>query len=308
MRQYITATTLLSTLLVGYPAIAQESTGVLRWSVQVADADAILSRSKAFRFYDPPERITLELLLSNESSKPFVITQAGLSDDITFELFGETAIPIISRWSDEPLHDDGRMPVLPATAVHVQPDSGVLWTVQLSRADGERFAAGSYSVRVAVNLRNTQTPEGERWPGRLLATEDAVVVVCQPPSSAASEQAAAHRQLARKAATERRFDDAVNAYQRAVAADPADRASLIYLADLLLQLGRFKEAIPPLERALAMGHVDRNMVPSLLAFAYVGVGDDNSARRVLSNAGVNSERVRDQILKYRSEALKRRRP
>jgi len=71
----------------------------------------------------------------------------------------------------------------------------------------------------------------------------------------------------------------------AAAADPSlqDNLALLYLIT-----GRYKEAIAGFERIAARRGLQDPAVHGLLAQAYLGVGDEANARRVLSMAGLPS--------------------
>lgn len=92
----------------------------------------------------------------------------------------------------------------------------------------------------------------------------------------------------------------MQAFQRARAADPADHLSMIALGDAYLRVKRSAEAIVEFENALRVMTPHRPAVPMALAYAYVAVGDESNAARVLREAGVSESRIPSNLDQFRS--------
>jgi hypothetical protein len=67
------------------------------------------------------------------------------------------------------------------------------------------------------------------------------------------------------------------------------------------RFNRYAEAMVEFENALRlMPRRDRSAVPSLLAFAYVAVGDESNAARVLREAGVFESKIPSDLDRFRA--------
>jgi tetratricopeptide (TPR) repeat protein len=88
--------------------------------------------------------------------------------------------------------------------------------------------------------------------------------------------------------------------------DPANAALKLRQASILLILGRFRESIARYEEALPV--VAQRLDPERfnLASAYVSLGDEAGATRVLRLSGVPEAEIRLQMDKLREIVKKRR--
>jgi Flp pilus assembly protein TadD len=126
-----------------------------------------------------------------------------------------------------------------------------------------------------------------------------VSVIVAPPTTA-RERAAAFRLAGTVALRGNRQAEAVQAFQRARTADPADHLSMIALGDAYLRVKRYAEAIVEFENALRVMPPHRPAVPMALAYAYVAVGDESNAARVLREAGVSESKIPSDLDQFRS--------
>ena len=92
--------------------------------------------------------------------------------------------------------------------------------------------------------------------------------------------------------------DAAAAYSRALAADPTDGTAIVGLGTAFLILGRYAEAIPLFEQVLPRGPSE-SLVFSRLAQAYLGVGDEQNALRVLRMSGLPEDRIASEVAQLR---------
>jgi hypothetical protein len=79
-----------------------------------------------------------------------------------------------------------------------------------------------------------------------------------------------------------------------------DHLSMIGLGDASLRLNRYAEATIELENAWRVMRRHRSGVPIRLALAYVGVGDEVNAARVLREDGVSEPRIPSRLDRFRS--------
>jgi len=173
----------------------------------------------------------------------------------------------------------------------IEPHSGVSWIVSLTRRDGGVFNTGNYAVTIEVpNLQSiVRKSSGNQWIGRspsLPATVPFVIALPQTPR----EMSAVHKMAARNAMLRRDRVEEAAEYSRALAADPTDTMALSGLANSLLSLKRYAEAVPLYERLIKQSLLDTRTY-EYAAEAYMGLGDEANARRVLSGAGYSPERI-----------------
>jgi predicted Zn-dependent protease len=120
------------------------------------------------------------------------------------------------------------------------------------------------------------------------------------PAATAQERAAALRAAGNTALRGNRPTQAVQALQRARAEDPTDHLSMVALGDAYVRLNQYKEAIVEFENALRVMPRHRSGVPMRLAMAYVAVGDDVNAARVLREDGVPEQRIPSDLDRLRA--------
>jgi predicted Zn-dependent protease len=205
------------------------------------------------------------------------------------------SIPISARWNRDARQAgrDAPVAVSPGRSIQIDPVKGIEWRIDLQRADGTTFPAGRYAVEVALgDARDYVSAAGQPWLGA--TPRSAPVTVLVAPPATARERAAAFRLAGTIALRGNRQAEAVQAFHRARAADPADHLSMIDLGIAHLRVNRHTEAIVEFENALRlMPRRDRSAVPSLLAFAHVALGDESNAARVLRElACLNRRSVR----------------
>ena len=115
-----------------------------------------------------------------------------------------------------------------------------------------------------------------------------------------------HRVAASEATQQGAFGAALAAYQRALEADPTDVEAKAGLATTHIQLDQYKQAIVLYEQVPPQISTAHSGIPRLLALAYVGVGDETNAARVLQNAGTPQQRIAAEITALRAEIQRRR--
>jgi tetratricopeptide (TPR) repeat protein len=117
---------------------------------------------------------------------------------------------------------------------------------------------------------------------------------------------AMHEIAARYAISQQSYDTALAEYQEMLDLDPANAALKLRQASILLILGRFRESIARYEEALPV--VAQRLDPERfnLASAYVSLGDEAGATRVLRLSGVPEAEIRLQMDKLREIVKKRR--
>jgi tetratricopeptide (TPR) repeat protein len=282
---------LVATLMVATSApVGAQDSGLLRTTIGMPDTDEFFAANMTgHRSYVELDALVFTILTTNQSTAPLVVDQVKLREAYTALVRGQEAIPVRVRWSDEIQTYDSNDPV-PTSELEqilIEPRNFVRWTLMLERVDGQPFTWGEYVVFLNVgNLRPAvKTLDGGTWGGRLptAGIYERIVSVKAPRSPA--ETARLHGIAAGRAFERGDYEAQLQSMLLAAAADPSltDNLALVYLAT-----GRYKEAISGFERIAARRGLTDPAVHRLLAQAYLGVGDEANARRVLSMAGLPS--------------------
>lgn len=102
------------------------------------------------------------------------------------------------------------------------------------------------------------------------------------------------------------LSEASVAYRNALTADPTDNEARARFADTLSILNRFDEAIPLYEQLVGTTQSRSDLLLSSLAQAYLGVGDEHNARRVLGMSGMSDDRIAAEVGRLREVNRRRR--
>ena len=278
--------------------------GVLSLHLAVEDGDQITgTRPPQYRIYVEPESLRLSLLLGNESEHPIVVDQRRIEGllRLRLETAGSRVVPVSVAWLPEI-----RLPGEWTTATNswdpltIEPRTAVSWIIALNRRDGGVFNTGNYDLTYEVpNLESiVRKTSGSPWIGRTPSRSASVPLVIALPQTP-REMSAVHRMAARNAMFRRDRAQEAAEYSRALAADPTDTMALSGLANSLLGLKRYQEAVSLYERLIKEGA--RSAETCLFAAqAYVGLADEVNARRVLGAAGFSAERIQETVARLRA--------
>lgn len=114
---------------------------------------------------------------------------------------------------------------------------------------------------------------------------------------------ARHLREGHKAVGEGRVTSAIASYRAAATLDPSDRAVRGMLGQALVGAGEYEEGAAALELALPLAlNGEKSAIPETLAYAYLALGDEWNARRVLLLSGPQA------ALSSRLERLRTRLP
>jgi tetratricopeptide (TPR) repeat protein len=196
----------------------------------------------------------------------------------------------------------------PTEMVRIEGEQTVTRTVDLRRADGERFSPGVYRVDlVMINaLGAVRTDEDKAWTGPLASEAGDITVIVNTPTSR-QERVRQAVTAGRVASDEGDVRGATQAYERAVQLDPTDPGNKLLLASTYLGLKRYRDAIPFYEdvvRDVRSGM--RRLLVEALAQAYLGAGDEQGAVRVLQAEGVGGQALTAKLAELRGYLRKRR--
>jgi tetratricopeptide repeat protein len=296
MRDYLLRGSLLTTFVIATCSVGSveaQSTGAVRWFVRVVDAD-VAREGRSFRIYETPYELTVQLTISNESSRPIVVQRPTLLRQVRFTVSSNRQIPVAATLRNEIWQAGNLMSIssLPGESVSIEPGREVECAIDLLRTDGQPFSPDRYSIRVSV--------DANAWNTRLVLADTELAVITGPPAPNPSEQAAAFRQEARKGLAQNRLDSAIIAYEKSIEAEPSNTVSLIGLGDVYLRGRRYREAVPILERAMALIPSEGSAVALKLARAYIGTNDDKRAAAALRRAGLSEQRVSLELVRLRN--------
>jgi len=271
--------------------------GVLSLHLTVENGDQIAGTfPPQYRLYVEPESLRLSLALGNESGEPIVVEQRRIQELLRLRLdtggANANRVAVTVQWPPE-IRLPGEWTTKPTSwaPLTIEPHTGVSWIIVLNRGDAGVFDSGTYAVTYEVpNLQSiVRKATGSSWIGRTPSRPASVPLVIALPQTP-REISAVHKLAARDALLRRDLGEMAAAYSRALAADPTDTMAVSGLANSLLILKRYAEAVPLYERLIKQGVVETRTYESA-AEAYIGLGDDANARRVLSSAGYSPERI-----------------
>jgi tetratricopeptide (TPR) repeat protein len=171
-------------------------------------------------------------------------------------------------------------PVGSEQEIQLQPGDWLEWRASVRREDSGSWTRGNYecAIDMASALR-TLSSDGRSWRGRAV-TEGKLTIQIADGTTLAARKAERAEQAARSLA-DGQPQAAVGHYQAMVQADPTDRAGYAGLGLALVAARQFKEAVAALEVALPSAIQEKSSIPETLAYAYVAIGDQANAARVL---------------------------
>jgi hypothetical protein len=278
-------------------AATQDGDGPVMIRVYPTRAETPEPRLDLYRVFVETEALPIRVALFNESERPIRIDQEKVQKGLVISVSGaDGEIPITLHWSNELRLPNSPKPVPtpPGDQVALAEGRGMEWTVAIAKVSGTAFRAGEYqlSYRSPGVREGIVNGDGSPWKG-IVGNGDFTLTLKLLPPTTPAESARMHGLVAAEALEQRDLTAALDAYSRATAADPTNGGALAGKAGVLMQLKRYREAIPLYEAVLA-GRFGERPLSRFLAQAYVGVGDEGNAIRVLrisglSEAAVNSE-------------------
>jgi hypothetical protein len=251
---------------------------------------------RAYRVFGLPTELPVVVLLSNHGDREVVASRSLLEASVRFVLSSDATLN--AGWSSafRRAGMPGDVTVSADTPVLVAPRQALEWIVTLRRPGAVPFSAGAVTVTVDAS----EAPADARETRRIEPLHTSFVVTFGEPADTPQERGAAHRQAGRRALGKGDVDAAIQAFERAVAAEPSSVVSLTALGDARVRAKRYADAIAPLEQALSMRPRARNGVEFLLARAYVATGKESDATRVLQTAGIAAARIPLEIERLRT--------
>jgi tetratricopeptide (TPR) repeat protein len=182
-------------------------------------------------------------------------------------------------------------------------DETVRLRVDIKRADGLPFIPGEYRITIDLSPILALVKSGDRLLRSGLPAQQAARVRIQEVVTR-EQQIEFHN---REGSRHRRDGDttaAIRHFQESLRVEPDQFQALSALGVLYVHLKRYRDAIPLLERALPWYlklRERRGGVPELLAAAYLAIGRDADAVRVLRSVGYTDAAIAERVERLRLE-------
>jgi tetratricopeptide (TPR) repeat protein len=273
-----------ATIMFATPSDAVAQPGALAYRIQFplgTEERTSANDPLTWRVYTEPHEFQFKVSFTNESSEPVLIAQSRLRDVFAVGVDRGSEIAVRVEWL-----------VSAADPVRIDPGKLASWTVTVSRADGQAFTAGLYSItRRFQDFRDAvSTIDGKAWGGRVPDGTGELAVIVKPGNTPA-ERALHHMLVAQAADAAGDFDAALESYERAAVEDPSDGQASLGMADMYLLHARYREALSLYQDLAARPGFARDRIAPFLAQAYVGAGDLASAVSVLQALGLSADEV-----------------
>jgi hypothetical protein len=194
------------------------------------------------------------------------------------------------------------VPIGSQETLELSPGDSFEWSSVVRRQDSVAWTPGEYGLTIDMaQALSTLTSNGMPWRGRAASNWSITFRISQL-NSLSSRKAALRLEGARELAAGNAAA-AVNRFRAMVKMDPSDPDGYARLGHALMETGQYKEAVVALEVALPFALQDRSALPERLAYAYVKMGDDANATRVLRQI-VPESQVPSRLARLRAAAKK----
>jgi hypothetical protein len=306
----ITAALTVFVLLAATQAQSQTiELGLVRWTAGIAEAESVDGQPRTYRLFQQVPHLIAVLRFSNESGTPILIDASALQSSAEVRLMTTmVGVPVDGTWDAEFCQqgDTFASPFASGSLVRLEARRAFTWRFTVRRDDREAFGPGNYDLEISLGdaRQFVRAVDGTRWNGRALRSTTLHVAVVLPTTPDA--RLAMFRARAVAAMTENQPAEAVLAYQNGLEISPNDVSLLAGLGNASMLLNRYAEAIPALERALPAFIGAHSELPNLLTIAYISLGDEANAIRVLRRAGTSENRMPAQLKFLRDAATRRR--
>jgi hypothetical protein len=272
------------------------------WNITVLGAD-VLPEGMSYRLFEPSGRIELELIAKNEGPGTLVVATRSFSEGTDFVVRRDGMdFPVAAEWqAGVRMSNTGETrDALGNGEIELEPDRWFTWIAALTPVDSRlRFDPGTYEI--AVNLDRAvgglKSSGGAPWTGRAERTGRWTVKV-QPPTTT-DEVARLHHIRASGLMLQQRHREALEEYRQALKAAPHSDSALAGMAVAHMALREYRLAVPLLEKVVPRFRGGTTTLPQMLARAYMKLGDEKSARRVLRDEGWPEPAIAAEIARQR---------
>lgn len=290
--------------------VSAQPAGYFEWSVQIGKSDRVTTAtSLTVAMYGPQDTLQLKWLFRNDEGIDTIsITPSTFQGAVRIdEQADQTLSTLDMQWLPTghlvPSSSQVPVPIGAAGTYELAPGDSILWEAHVRRKTGDRWTPGEYHL--VIDMRQalaTLLSSGTPWRGRSPG-EGEIAVRISALNTVASRKAA-RRMAGADALAAGNSRSAVEQYRALVKEDPQDLASYAHLGHALLEAGDYRGAIVALETALPRVLGEKSAVPERLAYAYLLVGDETNAVRILRMTGRDGD-VAARLARLRSAARRR---
>jgi Flp pilus assembly protein TadD len=267
------------------PAVNAQSSGEFWWIARIARAEDVAANKPTFRLYGPQRSIDLKWTFKNEEGPTsIVVVPQTFHSQIQIRVTNDkTTVPVAVVWNSSGLRTVAGAADRPpaANAIELKAGEWYEWSTSVRRQDSALWTVGDYelSMDLASAIPALTTDGSAPWRGRAVTAWTVTFSIVEPTTL--TERKTSRRIDAAEALAAGRPQVAVEHYRAAIQLDPADTTAQGGLGLALVAARQFKEAIAPLEAALPSALKEKSSIPDTLAYAYVSIGDEVNAARVL---------------------------
>jgi hypothetical protein len=256
------------------------------WIANVEKSQPVAdSASPTFVVYGVRDSIDMKWTFKNdEGTKTVAVVPRTLESKVKIKMTTVTGpIDVDMTWAPAGswfLASDAT-PVRADDIVQLQPGDRLEWQASVRRRDAGPFTLGKYdcAIDMAAALR-TLSSDGIPWRGRAVVEGKLTIHVADGNSLTARR--AGHMARASDAIAAGTPFVAVAEYRALLQADPTDwRTGYAGLGLALVAARQFKEGAAALEVVLPLVLNEKSSIPHDLAYAYMALGDEANASRVL---------------------------
>ena len=305
-----------------YAAAQVKDDGVVEHVVSIAGAEQLLPTVQGgiltfpqpgtYRAYIEPRALHVQIGLHHDSSDVLLFDQDRVRKTTVHITSGDvTDVPVVSRWLTGVLlpAEWGLVSVCKEGPVETESAAIATWTMALEHDDGMAFANGEYRIRVTIPRAESFVfkPRGGPWKGRSPQPSSGaweLRLSVRPPTSRA-DWISMYRWKARDGFSRYAWLEVLDTYSEWLKFDPTDSEAALGRAGILMMLRRFREAIPLYQKAIPVVESTMTSHRQMLARAYVGVGDEAGAVRVLRLGGVSEAKLAAALQDSRDFASRR---
>jgi lipopolysaccharide biosynthesis regulator YciM len=241
--------------------------------------------------------------IASEPAAPIRVDTTALRQSLRITIEQQTDLDATVRWFPNPPRGGaaGQEPPIPPQ-VSLFGERGFGLRAAIVPKNG-RLAPGTYKVRATLSDASTVVSTMAGLPLKILAPPGVTLTVVDPQTPA--ERASAHRQFGHAAARRGQLDDAEREFQLAIQVG-GGKSGWYDLGNIYIQRRKYRQAIDCFERLLPDLSRGVSVVPTLLAEAYIGVGDEANAARVLRDRfGMSDQTVTIELERLRQNVNRR---
>lgn len=278
------------------------STPYLAWRIAPADS-LMLASPSTFGVFESRANLELIAEFTNEESDDPIRLLPGFIGGVKVGVISDAGLSMANLTPARAVvvTDQGDIPTSVSETVTLQPGEQLRVTYAFDLASTQPLPSGRYTVvvRTADAASFVRTSANEPWSGAF-ASDGTITIDIRPPQSPA-EQIAWLVAQGNAALNRGTAAQALQQFNRAIALSPSNAEARMGRAATYLELRRYREALDDLGPFEATVQRERSILPTMLAKAYLGLGDRARAKNALRAS--MSDRDADETLEKLSRTL-----